>query len=385
MVFLIACGGVKKTQEAVNTGNYAQAINNALRSLSENKSKKNHQPYVILLEDAFAKYSEREQERIAFLKQDGNPANYEAIYNGFLNLKNMQQRIQPILPLWIYEEDRNAQFSFVNYDGDILAAKDKLSEYLYDNANQLLTNATNKYDYRNAYDDFKYLSKINPGYADCKEKMEDAYYKGLDYVKVEVVNDTRQIVPDRLEEELLNFNTFGLNDQWTEYHTNPVQDLKYNYEMQVAFRDISISPEHISEKQIIKEKQIKDGYEYLEDADGNIVRDSLGNKIKVDRLRTVTCNFYEFTQHKAAQVSGNVSYIDLETKQQMNTYPLTSEFIFQHVYADYDGDKRALDTNQVPLLKYGAVPFPSNEQMVYDAGEDLKLRLKDIVVRHKFN
>jgi hypothetical protein len=32
------------------------------------------------------------------------------------------------------------------------------------------------------------------------------------------------------------------------------------------------------------------------------------------------------------------------------------------------------------------VPFPSNEQMVYDTGEDLKLKLKDIIksytIRH---
>jgi hypothetical protein len=55
------------------------------------------------------------------------------------------------------------------------------------------------------------------------------------------------------------------------------------------------------------------------------------------------------------------------------------------VYANYNGDKRALDNNLVALLNLGAVPFPSNEQMVYDAGEDLKARLKEIVVRHKFN
>jgi hypothetical protein len=30
------------------------------------------------------------------------------------------------------------------------------------------------------------------------------------------------------------------------------------------------------------------------------------------------------------------------------------------------------------------VPFPSNEQMVYDSGEDLKAKLKDIIVRNKF-
>ncbi len=80
-----------------------------------------------------------------------------------------------------------------------------------------------------------------------------------------------------------------------------------------------------------------------------------------------------------------VSYIDLNTKQQVNTYPLSSEFVFEHIYANYQGDRRALENDLIALLDLRAVPFPSNEQMVYDAGEDLKNRLKDILVRHKFN
>jgi hypothetical protein len=356
MVFLIACGGVKKTQEAINTGNYSAAINKAIKNLADNKTKKGNQPYVLLLEEAFKKYTQRELENIAYLKKEGNPANYNAIFNGYSRLKSIQERIKPLLPLQVYDEGRNARFSFTNYDNEILVAKDNLSDYLYNSASELLQNAKYKEDFRNAYRDFEYL-----------------------------INDTEQIVPARLEEELLNFNTYGLNDQWTQYHTNPLEEVNYDYEMQVAFRAINISPEQIQEKQIIKEKQIKDGVEVLIDQDGRVVKDSLGNEIKIDRFRTVSCNFYQFTQLKSAQVTGNVSYIDLQKKQQLNSYPISSEFVFEHVYANYNGDKRALDNDLVPLLNRVAVPFPSNEQMVYDAGEDLKSRLKDIVVRHKFN
>ena len=385
MVFLIACGGVKKTQEAINTGNYSAAINKAIKNLADNKTKKGNQPYVLLLEEAFKKYTQRELENIAYLKKEGNPANYDAIFNGYSRLKNIQERIKPLLPLQVYDEGRNARFSFTNYDNEILVAKDNLSDYLYNSASELLQNAKYKEDFRNAYRDFEYLNELSPGYADSREKMDEAYIKGLDFVKVNMINDTEQIVPARLEEELLNFNTYGLNDQWTQYHTNPLEDVNYDYEMQVAFRAINISPEQIQEKQIIKEKQIKDGVEVLIDQDGRVVKDSLGNEIKVDRFRTVSCNFYQFTQLKSAQVTGNVSYIDLQRKQQLNSYPISSEFVFEHVYANYNGDKRALDNDLVPLLNRVAVPFPSNEQMVYDAGEDLKSRLKDIVVRHKFN
>ncbi len=385
-VFLfLACGGVKKTQEAINTGNYQQAINGALRNLADNKDKRGNQPYVLMLEEAFAKNMERELQNIAFLEKDGNPANLEAIYKGYTQLRQIQERIRPLLPLYVRDENRNARFNFGNFDEDIIDSKERLSGYLYDNALSLFQNATSKMDYRKAYEDFRYLDEINPGFADTKEQMEIAYQRGLDYVKVKMVNDTQVVIPQRLEEELLNFNTYGLDDLWTQYHNNPLENIKYDYEMQVAFREINISPEQVNEKQFVKEKQVKDGYRYLEDENGNLVKDSLGNEIKVDNFKTVTCNYYQFTQQKMAQVTGLVSFVDLQTKQQLNTYPLSSEFLFQHVYANYSGDRRALDNDLVALLNLGAVPFPSNEQMVYDAGEDLKAKLKQIIVRHRFN
>lgn len=382
---LWACGGVKRTQEAVNTGNYSQAIYRAVDNLADNKTKKNHQPYVLILEEAYYKNTERELQQLAFLKKDGNPAHLEAIYEGYVALKDIQERIRPLLPLYIADENRKAKFDFKNYDSEILAARTELAAYLYDHAGDLLSTASHKGDFRTAYDDFAYLERIYPGYKDTRQRMEEAYQRGLDYVKVQLVNETELVVPQRLEAELLNFSTYGLNEFWTQYHTNPLAGIDYDYEMRVAFKNIHISPEQVQEKQLVREKQIPDGYTYLEDEEGNLVRDSLGNEIKVDRFRTVQCSFYQFTQHKAAQVSGQVSYVDLRNRQTIQSYPLASEFVFLHSYANYNGDKRALDTDLLALLNAKAVPFPSNEQMVYDAGEDLKRNLKNILGRHKFN
>jgi len=350
---LIACGGVKKTQEAINTGSYSVALNKAITNLAANKTKKRNQAYVVLLEEAFEKNKQRELNHIAFLQQEGNPANYEAIYTTYVSLKQIQQRIQPLLPLPILEEGRNAEFSFTNYDGDILAAKDKLSKYLYDNASNLLADAQHKLDYRKAYDDFRYLDEISPNYKDVRQKLLESHEKGIDYVAVTLVNDTQQIIPAALEEDLLNFNTYGLNDLWTTYHTTVEPKMNYDYEMQLAFRSIEVTPEQIREKQLVKEKIIKDGYKYALDTNGNVVRDSLGNKIKVDKFKTVHCDFYEFTQFKAAEVNGDVRFMDIKTKQELRSYPLATEFVFEHIYADYDGDKRALDDELLVL----AIPY----------------------------
>lgn len=385
ILFFISCGSVKKTQEALNSGNYNGAIYKALDNLVDNKTKKGNQPYILLLEEAYKKNTARELKEIAFLQKSNNAANYEQIYNSYINLKQIEERIQPLLPLMIYEEDREARFSFNDYDSKIITVKNQLSDYLYANASKLLADSLEKNDYRKAYNDLLYLEKLNPGYKDTYAKIQDAHAKGIDYVQVRLFNDTEQIIPSRLEDDLLNFNTYGLNNLWTEYHTNVINNIKYDYEMDVVFKNIAISPEQIKEKQISKEKQIKDGYTYAIDRNGNQVKDSLGNKIKIDKFKTVKCEFYQFTQFKSAQVAGQVNFLDLKTKQQVNSYPLASQFVFEHNYAKYNGDKLALDTDLVSLLSLVAVPFPTNEQMVYDAGEDLKTNLKGIITRHQFN
>lgn len=381
---VIACSSVKKTQKALNTGNYDNAIATAIDNLRNNKTKKNKQPYVLMLEEAFAKAVDKDIQEIRFLERDGNPANLEAIYNSYLQLDKRQERIKPLLPLPVLAENRNARFSFEDYTDDIIGAKNRLSEYLYGNASTLLRESRNKFEYRKAYKDLRYLDNINPGYRNTAQLIEEAHFKGTDFVMVQLLNETDKVIPKRLEDDLLNFNTYDINDLWTVYHNNPLDNITYDYEMRIAFRAIHISPEQVRERQLTRERQVKDGWQYAEDDNGNVVKDSLGNPVKIDKLITVRCNFYEFTQQKTVEVQGQVAFTDLNARQTINTYPLSSRFIFQHRYASSDGDRRALDDDLISLLGRRAVPFPSNEQMIYDAGEDIKRNLKAIITRHRF-
>lgn len=380
-MFLLACSGIKKTQEAINSGNYVSAMNTAINNLQANKTKKGHQEYITLLEAAFAKNTEREMSEIEFLTADGNPANLERVYAKYQNLIQIQQRIQPLLPLTIKAEQREAQFSFGNYTNALTDTKEALSTYLYNEALSGITTASVKEDYRAAHEQLNRLEEINPGYRDCPEKIAETRAKGIDYVQVQLQNHTQQVIPKRLETELLDFNSFGINTYWTRFHTNATPDINYDYALDLNFEEIVVSPERVNEKQLVQEKQIKDGFEYLTNEDGVIVKDSLGQKIKVDRLVTVKCSLYQFSQYKNVVIGARARFIDLSNQQEISAYPLASEYIFEHVYANYKGDKRALDQVHLQLLDAIAVPFPSNEQMIYKAGEDLKENLKEIIQR----
>lgn len=380
---LITSCGVKQTRESLTSGDYDGAIQNAIDGLRNRKDAKGKQDYVYLLEEAFAKAKERDLRNINTWFKDANPSNLEKIFNTYQQLNNRQESIRPLLPLKLIKEGRNAIFPFEDYTDQIVSSKNALSKHLYDNSKTLLA-SKDKMNFRKAYDDLVYLNQINPGYKDVSSLTNEAQLKGTDYVSVFTKNETNMVIPVRLQNDLLDFSTFGLNDKWTVYHSNRQKDISYDYGLIVNFRQINISPEQIKEKEFIKEKQIKDGTKPLINAQGQQVKDSLGNVIMIDNFKTIRVNIYEFKQFKSTQVTAKVDYIDFRSNQLIETFPLSSEFIFEHIYATYNGDKRACDDSYLTYFDKRSVPFPSNEQMVYDSGEDLKAKLKDIIVRNKF-
>ncbi|OYX27257.1 MAG: hypothetical protein B7Z06_04505 [Flavobacteriales bacterium 32-35-8] len=376
ILLIISCSTSKQIEKAVSSGNYDQAISDAIGKLRTNKDKKGKTEFIVMLEDAFNKATERDLNTINYLNKDNNPENYLKIYDMYVGLDNRQERIKPLLPLYI--NNREVRLDMKDYSNQIIANKDKASQHLYNNASALLK-SNNKMDFRYAYDEFQEIEHINPNFKDVRQLMEVAHQKGTDFVIVDMRNDTQKVIPNRLEADLLNFSTYGLNNLWTVYHNTPTNDVKYDYNMLVNLRQINISPEQVKERQIIKERQIVDGKKNLLDNKGNVVKDSLGKAIQVDNMKTVRCEYYEFRQFKSVQVTGNVEYVNLNTKQLEDAFPVTSEFVFEHVYATYRGDKRALDTDLLPFLDRRSVPFPTEEQMIYDTGEDLKAQLKRII------
>ncbi|MBE8723545.1 hypothetical protein [Flavobacterium hungaricum] len=383
ILFLAVSCGVKTTQSLLSDGDYDGAINRAVEGLKTKKDSKGKQDYVYLLEEAFAKAKDRDLRNLELLEKEKNPVNYERVYNTYIQLNNRQEKIRPLLPLPLLKLGKNASFPFDNYTDRIISSKNDLSKYLYDNA-QVLLKSKNKLDFRKAYDDLAYLESINPNYKNAKKMMDEALFKGTDFVNVYATNETEMIIPKQLQNDLLDISTYGLDDKWTVYHSLKQKNVVYDYGLVINFRDIAISPEQIKEKEFIKERQVKDGEKTLLDSKGKPVKDSAGNVMKVDNLVTIRANIYEFRQFKSCLVTAKVDYIDLKSNQLMQTFPVSSEYVFENVYSTYKGDKNACDQSYWGYFGKRAVAFPNNEQMVYDTGEDLKAKLKNIIIRNRF-
>ena len=380
LIIASACG-VKNTKNMISEGEFDSAIEKATQKLRKNKTNKKSKEYISLLEEAFAKAKQRDNNDISFLVKDANPQKLEQIFNIYKNLNARQEKIRPLLPLKIngYE----AVFIFEDYSEQIISSKKALAKYLYDNSKALLY-TKDKMNARRAYVDLVYLNELSPSYNDVSSLITDAQFKGTDFVHVNTKNETKMVIPVNLNNALLDFSTYGLNDKWTEYHGSKQKNISYDYGLVIAFRQINISPEQVKEREFTVEKEIIDGKKKLLDARGRVVKDSLGKDVMVDNIKVVKALINEVRQFKTVQVVAKIDYINLNTNQLLESFPISSEFVFENFYAKMKGDKRAVDSKYLPNFRNGPVPFPNNKQMVFDTGEDLKNQIKGIIKQNKF-
>lgn len=384
IIAFTSCNSVRRTEQALNTGNFDLAIDQAVDNLRNDKNARRKEEFVILLQDAFKKAVQEDEILLNRLKSDPNPNVLEPIYETYIGLENRQAKIRPLLPLTFYSNGKKAQFDFQDYSQNIIISRQTLSNHLLEQARNQLTSA-NTLQARQLFKDLEYLNTINPNYRDVGYLMDQALEKGTDYILVSLRNDTQQVIPQRLEEELLNFSTFGLNDQWTIYHVKQQPELSYDYDMDIAFRNIAISPDQVLQRELQKERNIKDGFNYELDENGNVKKDSLGNDIKTDRFITVRATVFQSTQNKEATIDANVLVKNRRDGQLIDRFPLVSNFIFSYLYGRVEGDRRALEADYLETLNPQAVPFPTDEQLIYSAGEDLKLQLKELITGLRLN
>lgn len=149
---LVSCVGRKQIEKQLHSGNYDQAITNALKKLERNKNKKRKQAYVAILQDAYYKVVDQDLQTIAHLQKDGNPENYRRIFDMYLNLEARQNAIKPVLPLKL--GDKYLNLDFKDFSNEIIAYKDKVSNHLIEKGIALL-NSEDKYNARRAYKNFQ--------------------------------------------------------------------------------------------------------------------------------------------------------------------------------------------------------------------------------------
>lgn len=364
ILLMQACSPLKQFQK----GNNDQAIRLCVKKL---RKKPNKQKLLVVLEQSYNNANRKDSDRITFLKKQGTPDIWDEIFQRLNNMKRRQDIVQSLsyVPPTIH---------FLNFDEEIINAKKKAAEYYYAHGKKLLERK-NKEDARMAYAEFTKVKTYFSDFRDVDVQIRVAEKLGTTSVLFRIENLSGIILPKGFETDLLKISLSDLDSKWIRYYVNRIKDMQYDYTINLRLSQIIISPEQLQEKNHTEQKNIEDGWQYVFDSNGNVMKDSLGNDIKTPKIKTITCNVIETHQTKAAQLSGTLDYTNNQTGNLIKTDPITAETIFEHFSARAIGDMLALSPETKKKINGGPIPFPSNGDMIMQTGSKLKEMTKTIL------
>ena len=208
--------------------------------------------------------------------------------------------------------------------------------------------SNSKADARLAYAKCQDILNLMPNYKDVPTIRDQAYQKGIVFVNYAYYNDGVSFLPASFENQLQQFPANELRMDWISMHYG--EDMEGDARIELRIVNVEFSPERVSQSQYSDKKTIEDGYEYELDSDGNVKKDSLGNDIKTPKEVETVANIFVTNMEK----TGNVQYsIDIYNgrNQLISSNPFTEVTRFNHQYARFQGDERALTNRSKRLLR----------------------------------
>jgi hypothetical protein len=379
-LLLTAC---HTAQKFVESGDYDGAIAYCVQKLRGKKKKKTD--LVRGLELAFIKAQARDMNTANHLAADGRPENWARVNSIHRQILTRQNKIAPLLPL-VSKDGYRANFDFVNIGQLEAESRGKAAEYLYTRAEDLLLRA-DKGDRQAARDAYQLLvdleTRYYKQYKNKEQLLQDARNLGTTHILFEINNQSNTYLPRDFNDRILAIGSADLDSKWRAFHFAPNQNLPVDYRVVFNIRQVDISPERISERRYIDEKDIQDGWEYVLDDRGNVQKDTAGNDIKTPRMVCIRAEVLEIFQTKAARLTGTLDIYDAVRNTRIDSRQLGTEILFEHYASTFQGDRRALSRDSRLRIGNSPAPFPQNEHMLVQAADRLKPEIRDELRRSR--
>lgn len=354
---------------------YDMAIMKSVKKLMRNPTKIKE---IDILRRAFQMANQQDNERITYLKTTGQPDIWDEIFQIYMRMKGRQERVKA-LPQSVLSA---IGYEYIDYTKEIVNAQQNAAEYYYQKGLSLLKNG-DRYSARQAYDMFMNSKRFFTNYKDVDRQLIIAQQMGTANILFEVKNSSGKILPEGFVDEVLKIYLTDLDQLFVKYYTSYDINITYHYYARLNITHIDVSPESIKEIYYTESKEVQDGWDYVLDSNGNVMKDSLGNDIKIPHMETISCNIREIQMHKQAIVSGTLDIFD-RFNMLLKSDPITAETFFDYVYAFADGDKSILKEETKKKLNNPPQAFPPDLMMIMDAATIVKNISKDVIMRNSY-
>jgi hypothetical protein len=232
---------------------------------------------------------------------------------------------------------------------EMIAAKKNAADFYYAHGQELMKGGT-KESYRQAYYEFVRAKEYVGDYEGIDQMIGESQYMGTSRAYVTLKNFSATKFPEEFEKELLALDLPRLNSEWVEYHTTVLNnDTQYDYLVNVNIRSVGVSPDKQYQSDSLVKATVEDGFEYVKDSRGNVLKDSLGNDVKVKY--TIFGVPSPRPLIKECIIAGDVEIQALNPEKMIKKEPIGATSNFEHVSARAIGDVNALSAAQKQLLK----------------------------------
>lgn len=265
---LVGCASSTKHYQK---GNYDAAIRLAVKKL---RKKPNKEKEILILEQAYTRANKKDNDRLNYLKMEGNPSMWDEVHSRYNALKSRQNLISEVMPLELLSTGRMIQFPTINYDQEIINSKKNAAKYFYEHGLVLLAKGDRE-NAKAAYFDFKKVKQFYTNYEDVDAKLKESKWLATLKVIAEPIpmhsatfslsneffdNKINEFLATMPASEFVQF--FTVEEAKTQGVTNPSHVIK------IQFDDFVVGQLIVKEKEFQVQKDnvvmgIKDGNQIM--------------------------------------------------------------------------------------------------------------------------
>ena len=279
-----------------------------------------------MLAVSYHQANEADHERIQSLKATGQPDVWPEIYQRYCSMKGRNDALAK-LPNKV-KKDMN--YTRLNLNDDMIAARNKAEGYLVAKANQLLSTGS-KADAEEAQQYIIQLSRTNRENPNLLNLRKKQMLLSTEKPTLRFANEVPML--KSVVDAVLDFddNEIPYNLYLTE---------KSSANVIIDVRKVTVSPERLEEVEF---------------------KETNGDKTVVVK---------DHTQNKTATISGVIEYQN-QDKRVIGTVPFEVKSVFKNDFTTIQGDREACSEETLGRLNTKPVPVPTDESLLIDAAQKL--------------
>lgn len=144
-----------------------------------------------------------------------------------------------------------------------------------------------------------------------------------------------------------------------------------------------VSPDETKDVDEVYTKKVADGFDYVLDANGNVMKDTAGNDIKLEKFKEINCTLIETQQFKSVEIKGEVEIHALNPERLIQQEPFGAANQFEHFSARSIGDEGALTEEAMLKTQQEKLPFPTDVEMVLMCTETIKPAIRNAIYANR--